>query len=174
MSRGTASYYHCKYGFRNRSGTLRLESAVTGDQDRDRDDAGRPRQERPRDALGRPLPYGAIGVEPVSEEPLPPSQTLDFARSLVQEGRPFAAHEVLEARWKAGPGEERDLWQGLAQICVGLTHAARGNNVGAVRLMERGAARLEEYDAGGGSTYGLDLRAVVTCAREHTAPVAET
>jgi hypothetical protein len=99
---------------------------VTGD--RDRDAAGRPRQERPRDALGRPLPYGAIGVEPVSEEPLPPSQTLDLARSLVQEGRPFAAHEVLEARWKAGPDEERDLWQGLAQICVGLTHAARGNS----------------------------------------------
>nr|WP_246224112.1 DUF309 domain-containing protein [Pseudarthrobacter psychrotolerans] len=41
-------------------------------------------------------------------------------------GRPFAAHEVLEARWKAGPAEERNLWQGLAQICVGLTHAARG------------------------------------------------
>lgn len=145
-----------------------MEPAVTGD--RDRDAAGRPRQERPRDALGRPLPYGATtGVEPVSEEPLPPSQTLDLARSLVREGRPFAAHEVLEARWKAGPDEERDLWQGLAQICVGLTHAARGNSVGAVRLLERGAARLEEYDAGDGSTYGLDLAAVVTCAREHMA-----
>ena len=137
---------------------------MTGE--RDRDPAGRPRQARPRDALGRPLPYGATGVEPVSEEPLPPSQTLEVARSLLQEGRPFAAHEVLEARWKAGPGEERDLWQGLAQICVGLTHAARGNHVGAGRLVERGATRLEEYDAGEGSTYGLDLTAVVTCARE--------
>jgi hypothetical protein len=141
--------------------------AVTGD--RDRDAAGRARQERPRDALGRPLPYGSAGVEPVSEEPLPPLKTLDLARSLVQEGRPFAAHEVLEARWKAGPDEERDLWQGLAQICVGLTHAARGNSVGAVRLLERGAARLQEYGAGDGSTYGLDLSAVVTCAREHAA-----
>jgi len=113
------------------------------------------------------LAYGATGVEPVSEEPLPPLEALDLARSLVKEGRPFAAHEVLEARWKAGPDEERDLWQGLAQICVGLTHAARGNRVGAVRLLERGAARLEEYDAGDGSAYGLDLGAVVTCAREH-------
>jgi len=140
---------------------------VTGD--RDRDAAGRPRQERPRDALGRPLPYGADGVEPVSEEPLPPSQTLDLARSLVQAGRPFAAHEVLEVRWKAGPDEERDLWQGLAQICVALTHAARGSSVGAVRLLERGEARLQRYDAGDGSTYGLDLTAVATCAREHLA-----
>lgn len=71
---------------------------------RDRDAAGRPRQTRPRDALGRPLPYGASGgVEPVPEEVLPPADTLDSARRLVLEGRPFAAHEVLEARWKGWP-----------------------------------------------------------------------
>jgi uncharacterized protein len=63
---------------------------VTGD--RDRDTAGRPRQARPRDALGRPLPYGAAGVEPVSEDPLPPDETLAEARRLVEEGRPFSAH----------------------------------------------------------------------------------
>ena len=88
-----------------------------------------------------------------------------MARSLVREGRPFAAHEVLEARWKAGPDAERDLWQGLAQICVGLTHAARGNSVGAERLLRRGADRLVGYDAGDGSTYGLDLTTVIACAR---------
>ena len=142
---------------------------MTDSKDRDRDVAGRPRQVRPRDALGRPLPYGATGVEPVSEEPLPPMETLDLARSLVREGRPFSAHEVLEARWKAGPDEERDLWQGLAQICVGLTHAARGNSVGAVRLLERGAGRLDEYQRSAGSTYGLDLADVTACAREHAA-----
>ena len=141
--------------------------AVTGD--RDRDDAGRPRQARPRDALGRPLPYGAAGVEPVPEEALPPLETLDVARRLVQEGRPFAAHEVLEARWKAGPNEERGLWQGLAQICVGLTHGARGNGIGAARLLERGAARVEEYEAGHGPAYGLDLTALVARVREQAA-----
>lgn len=140
-----------------------------GTGDRDRDAAGRPRQERPRDALGRPLPYGATGVEPVSEEPLPPEQTVDRARSLVREGRPFAAHEVLEARWKAGPANEGDLWQGLAQVCVALTHAARGNSLGAARLLERGTGRLDAYDAGGGPTYGLDLTAVAACARARIA-----
>ena len=154
---------------RSRSGSVGSVPAVTGDRDRDRDAAGRPRQLRPRDALGRPLPYGATGVEPVSEEPLPPSETLDLARTLVREGRPFSAHEVLEARWKAGPDRERDLWQGLAQICVGLTHAARGNSVGAARLLERGAARLAEYQQSDGRTYGLDLAAVVACAREQAA-----
>jgi hypothetical protein len=140
---------------------------VTGG--RDRDDAGRPRQQRPRDALGRPLPYGDEGVEPVPEEALPPQETLTAARDLVRQGRPFAAHEVLEARWKAGPDDERDLWQGLAQLCVGLTHAARGNAIGADRLLERGAASLERYADRGGVTHGLDLAATVACAREQAA-----
>ena len=148
-------------------GQFREEPAVS----RDRDPAGRPRQARPWDALGRPLPYGAAGVEPVSEEPLPPVQSLQVARQLVSEGRPFAAHEVLEARWKASPAQERDLWQGLAQLCVGLTHAARGNSLGALRLVERGAGRLEAYDTGAGPTYGLDITAVVACARSQAANV---
>jgi uncharacterized protein len=138
--------------------------------ERDRDAGGRARQARPRDALGRPLPYGSPGVEPVPEVALAPAETLQEARRLVDAGRPFSAHEVLEARWKAGPPDERPLWQGLAQICVGLTHAARGNGVGATRLIERGAALLEGYV--GGPTYGLDLSAVLACARDRvrTAP----
>ena len=111
------------------------------------------------------MPYGAMGVEPVPEEPLPPMESLQVARQLVKAGRPFAAHEVLEARWKSAPAEERDLWQGLAQLCVGLTHASRGNYAGALRLVERGAGRLKSYGTGGGPTYGLDLTAVVACAR---------
>ena len=132
---------------------------------RDRDAQGRARQARPRDALGRPLPYGAEGVEPVSEEPLPPEETIRAARELVDAGHPFAAHEVCEARWKAGPAEERDLWQGLAQICVAITHAARGNRIGAERLSDRAAKRLAAYAATGRSAYGLDLDEVMECAR---------
>jgi hypothetical protein len=133
---------------------------------RDRDEAGRPKQARPRDALGRPLPYDAEGVEPVSEEPLPPLETIARARELLAEGRPFSAHEVLEARWKDCPADERPLWQGLAQLCVGLTHAARGKPVGAQRLVERGAQHLAAY---AGETYGLDVEALVACARRSVA-----
>ena len=87
----------------------------------------------------------------------------------MREGRPFSAHEVLEARWKAGPDEERDLWQGLAQICVGLTHSLRGNAVGASRLVERGIGRIEQYAGTAGPTYGLDLDEVARKARDRVA-----
>lgn len=133
-------------------------------QARDRDEEGRARQARPRDALGRPLPYGSGGVEPVSEEPLPPLETVAFARKLMTEGRPFSAHEVFEARWKDAPEAERDLWQGMAQLCVGITHALRGNAAGAARLVERGAGRVRAYAATGGPTYGLDLEGAIADA----------
>ena len=98
---------------------------------------------RARDALGRPVPAGSPdAVEPVGDEPLPPAQAVVTARALLAQGRAFSAHEVLEASWKAAPAEERALWQGLAQICVGLTHLQRGNRVGGARLLRRGAGQL--------------------------------
>jgi uncharacterized protein len=110
---------------------------------RDRDQAGRARNGRPRDALGRPLPYGAEG-EPRAPEGVvrTPAETLREAQQLLDAGRPFHAHEVLEDAWKTGPDDERDLWRGLAQLAVGLTHAARGNTTGAATLLTRGARSL--------------------------------
>ena len=120
----------------NRTSVTRVaRGSQTQQRDRDRDAQGRARQGRPRDRLGRPLPHGGAGVEPVSEQPLPPLGTISSARDLLADGRPFSAHEVFEARWKAGPDAERDLWQGLAQLCVGITHAERGNLTGALRLI---------------------------------------
>ena len=118
---------------------------------------------RERDALGRPLPPGVKGVEPVPEDALPPLDAIALASELIETGRPFAAHEVMEAVWKSCPDAERPLWQGLAQLCVGLTHEARGFPDRAVRLLERGASRLDGYD---GPSYGLDLPRLVADARE--------
>ncbi len=111
--------------------------------DRDRDGEGRARSARPRDALGRPLPYGAPGEDRAPEGVVrTPGQTLAEAQRLLDAGRPFHAHEVLEDAWKTGPAGQRDLWRGLAQLAVGLTHAARGNRKGARTLLDRGARSL--------------------------------
>lgn len=124
---------------------------------RDRDIAGRPRNARPRDELGRPLPRSAAGTPAMPEEAsLTPGQAAELADELLRTDRPFHAHEVLEAAWKAAPEAERDLWQGLAQIAVGITHARRGNATGAVALLRRGADRVRRY-RGSGVPYGMDI-----------------
>ncbi|MBB4913090.1 DUF309 domain-containing protein [Streptosporangium saharense] len=113
---------------------------------RDRDPEGRPRNRRPRDAFGRPLPHGEQGVDRIPDDYAPTAEeALTEARRLLGEGKPFHAHEVLEGRWKNSPEEERELWQGLAQICVGLTHLQRGNPRGATTLLTRGATRITPY-----------------------------
>lgn len=127
--------------------------------DRDRDAGGRPRNARPRDVLGRPLPRAAAGLAP-SEPPAPqpPAQALRLAQQLLDADRPFTAHEVLEAAWKAAPAPERELWRGLAQIAVGITHARRGNAVGAAALLRRGGERIAGY--AGSAPHGVDAEAL--------------
>ncbi|OLT20767.1 hypothetical protein BJF78_09090 [Pseudonocardia sp. CNS-139] len=115
---------------------------------RDRDAAGRARNARPRDAAGRPLPHGAAGVERVPDDlVLTPDEAVAEAQRLFDAGLPFPAHDVLEAAWKAAPDGERELWRGLAQLAVGLTHAQRGNARGAVALLERAADRIGRWAA---------------------------
>src|SRR4051794_23533853 len=109
---------------------------------------------RAHDALGRLVEADSPdAVEPVPEEPLPPTEAIAFARQLLAAGRAFSAHEVFEARWKACEPAERDLWQGLAQLCVGLTHLQRGNPIGASTLLRRAVGHLD----GRNDEYGLDL-----------------
>jgi hypothetical protein len=139
-------------------------TAGAGGSARDRDPAGRPRNARPRDGLGRPLPRGAAGAERVPDDlSLPPAEALALAQHLLDTGRPFHAHEVLEASWKQAPDTERELWRGLAQVAVGLTHAQRGNTRGAAALLRRGAERVGTYAAA--PPHGVDAAGIaLACA----------
>jgi hypothetical protein len=131
---------------------------------RDRDAAGRPRNARPRDGLGRPLPKGTTGVPTTPDDlVLPPVEALHEAQRLLDAGRPFHAHEVLEGTWKAAAEPEREFWRGMAQLAVGLTHARRGNAAGAARLLRRAADRIDAYAAA--PPYGVPVAALVTWAR---------
>jgi hypothetical protein len=115
--------------------------------ERDRDESGRPRSTRPRDALGRPLPQGSQGVPRIPDDlELSPAETLTYAQDLLDRGLAFNAHEVLEAAWKNGPDDEKTLWQALAQLAVGITHVQRGNVKGAVTVLRRASAGLAHDD----------------------------
>ncbi|MFG2358913.1 DUF309 domain-containing protein [Streptomyces sp. NPDC048521] len=136
---------------------------------RDRDVEGRARSARPRDGLGRPLPHGAEGVPRQPEGVVrAPRETVAEAQALLDAGKPFHAHEVFEDAWKSGPRHERTLWRGLAQLAVGLTHAARGNSVGGARLLRRGAGAVEEWAElrGEDRPYAMDLPGLARWARE--------
>lgn len=102
--------------------------------------------ERPRDRLGRPLAWDAVGFPGVEQRVnITSREAIDEATAYLDEGLPFHAHEVLEMRWRCCPADERALWRGLAQAAAGVTHAARGNQVGAGRLITRGQVSIEEY-----------------------------
>jgi uncharacterized protein len=145
---------------------------------RDRDPAGRPRNARPRDGLGRPLDRSVPEAGPArvpDDLVITGRDAAALADQLLRAGRPFHAHEVLEAAWKSAPPRERDLWQGLAQIAVGLTHARRGNARGAVTLLRRGAQRVRAHQAqpelaatgpGQDHPYGMDIPAVLAASED--------
>lgn len=130
---------------------------------RDRDAAGRPENARPRDGLGRPLPRGATGTERVEPRTRTVEQALDEAQDYLDREMPFHAHEVLEDQWKQTEANDRTLWQGLAQLAVGLTHQRRGNLRGAVSVTSRGAEAIEAYAAE--PPHGLDVDGLVAWAR---------
>jgi hypothetical protein len=112
---------------------------------RDRDERGRPKNARPRDELGRPLPRGASGGLPEEPPAGSPEEALDRGIDHFNAGRYFQAHEAWEEAWHAAPEDERDFWQGITQVAVGLTHRLRGNPHGAATLLKRGARRLSAY-----------------------------
>lgn len=123
---------------------------------RDRDEAGRPRNARPRDRTGRPLARDVRNDTTPAEDPpaLPPDEALDLADRLLADGNAFRAHEVFEAVWKS-TDTDRELWRGLAQLAVGITHAQRGNAVGSRALLLRGAESMQPW--AGTTPYGVDI-----------------
>lgn len=95
---------------------------------------------------------------------MPPAEALTEAQRLLDDDRPFHAHEVLEAVWKAAPEPERELWRGLAQVAVGITHLRRGNARGAEALLSRAADRIAPYQEN--PPHGIDVEGIVKRARD--------
>lgn len=142
------------------------DASVPGARDRDR--AGRPKNSRPRDVLGRPLPRGAENA--ITEEELPddPERLLEIGIEHFNAGRFFQAHETWETAWHPSPSDEREFWQGMTQLAVGFTHYQRGNPKGSVTLLQRGARKISKY----GDVYkGVPVAALAAAARKAAASI---
>ncbi|MCU1658475.1 MAG: hypothetical protein JWO57_3131 [Pseudonocardiales bacterium] len=100
-----------------------------------------------------------------------PDEALAEAQRLLDAGSPFHAHEVLEDAWKAAAEPQRELWRGLAQLAVGLTHAARGNRSGAAALLNRGAGTIAPYREH--PPHGIDVSGLVSWAGRAVATVTQ-
>jgi uncharacterized protein len=57
----------------------------------------------------------------------------------------FEAHEELELAWRAADPAERDFFQGLVHVTVAWYQAARGNQTGCQRQLEKAARRLGPF-----------------------------
>lgn len=128
--------------------------------------------ERPRDRLGRPLPWDAT-----SELELPDLDAMSLegadeaARGFVHEGNWFGAHEAWETAWKKarGTGDE-EFFKGLSQMGAGYVHLLRGNAHGAVTLWERAVRRIRPYPVG---HLGLDTAAIAEHLENHVGAVRD-
>ena len=122
--------------------------------------------ERPRDRLGRPLPWGSpseITLEDYASLSVEANHALGVAH--FHAGRFFQAHEAWEESWRKAEGSaDEEFFKGLAQLGAAYTHYARGNAHGARVLLERA---LERIGLRGSPHFGLDISAVCPLLREH-------
>lgn len=59
--------------------------------------------------------------------------------------RYFDAHEVLEAAWRAEPKPVRKLYQGILQAGIAYHHLRLGNQIGALKLLDRALTHLRPW-----------------------------
>lgn len=110
----------------------------------------RNKPERPRDRLGRPLPWEADGeLELEDFDSLSLQENHELGRAHARAGRWFPAHEAWETAWKqARDTDEAELFKGLSQMGAGYVHLLRGNAHGAASLLRRAATRIGAYEDG--------------------------
>ena len=143
---------------------------------RDRNDEGRAENARPRDRFGAPLPRDYPDELAHREEPEDVISSVPeaFAKAvaLFDEQRFFEAHEFLEYIWKSPEidDRDRDFWKGVTQVAVGCTHTQRGNDKGAVTLLERATTYMSPYPP---RYHGVAADELAAAARKLAAEVRE-
>jgi uncharacterized protein len=125
-----------------------------------------PKTERPRDELGRPLPWGEENrLELEDFDALSQQENHRLGIRHFNEGRFFEAHEAWETAWKQGRGTgDEEFFKGLSQLGAGYVHYRRGNPHGAHTLIRRGTGRIGRY---GPTHHGVDVERLVVEAERH-------
>jgi predicted metal-dependent hydrolase len=130
----------------------------------------RQKTERPRDELGRPLPWDQENrLELEDFDSLSQEENHRLGIVHFNQGRFFQAHEAWETAWKQGKGSpDEEFFKGLSQLGAGYVHYRRGNPHGAHTLIRRGTRRVGRY---GPSHQGIEVERVVAEAESQAAAI---
>ena len=76
---------------------------------------------------------------------MPTQELFEKGLTFFDAGKYFEAHEAWEDLWRATPGPDRVLYQGLIQAAVGLYHLERGNTSGAHSQLTKSVLHLSGF-----------------------------
>ncbi len=96
--------------------------------------------------------------------------SLERGLELMRAERWFDAHEAFEDEWRETADPERDFLQGLVHVTVAWHHAAKGNQPGASRQLEKATRRLSPYAP---EHRGVDVASVLGQVEAASARVSE-
>jgi len=138
----------------------------------DRERPPRQKTNRPRDELGRPLPWeepNRLELEDFDSLSLEENHRLGTAH--FNAGRFFQAHEAWETAWKQARGtSDEEFFKGLSQLGAGYVHYRRVNPHGAQTLIRRGLSRIGRY---GARHHGVEIDRVSREASVHAERFAQ-
>jgi predicted metal-dependent hydrolase len=132
----------------------------------------RQKPERPRDELGRPLPWDQpTRLHLPNFDAMTLDENDEAARAFLAGREFFGAHEAWETAWKQAKGTgDEELFKGLSQMGAGYVHLLRGNAHGTTMLLRRGASRIGRYPQG---TRGIATHAVAELLETQAAAVED-
>ena len=121
---------------------------------------------RPRDELGRPLPWGSENRLVLEDfDSLSPEENHRLATEHFDAERFFQAHEAWETVWKQSKGTpDEEFFKGLSQLGAGYVHYRRDNQHGAHTLMRRALSRIGTR---GSPHAGIDIDALMAEVERH-------